>query len=607
MQEDSVLLAVHQGVVHRCARRSDGTVDLVAPAGTVPSRDFERIEDGSFVQRISESLPEALFTLRIRGIEHPDPLLGYLAPDPQTMIVQVRHQVWPGRQEEDLLRFPQPIPQDDDAAEPSISSIVTDLSVSVVAAAPTGWQRISIECHAMGDQVTLRSRVTLDDDAVHEWSPPAMVGQWFHRLRLVSYRPSLGAWFTAKYELKRGAPATVEFGDEFPEDGDAHDCFSDLWTLPRHARAIPAAMAQGALRAYEQSASTDRQNLGNETAPQDKPYTLLARLFDGFTNNDRPYVYRPAIAESEKDAILSFLDNGRVVLSSRGYTADLLHPERESLVPMAFLTDGRWVWPAAVAYYLRQHGIALAPDFVQHIRSSGYRPPKSVPRFALDRASAMAMGRPEPEAVPWEDYDRAAYALADMASRFRVSKRHYGIGRVKDQAWCMVRAGDRWAAFWYSETEDRREMEHVFDTVGQAATYIMGQLWQNYPSLQRDSDELLETYEVLDVPIPPSPPLENFEQFRYVKVSDLDVEQFGPPTSNLVYVPGTTVEQIVPVLHGDDSPRRLRLTGEWTVVSCVTQDGETRPGGVQAYILPQATGDYLHWGQIVELSAADGS
>ena len=112
---------------------------------------------------------------------------------------------------------------------------------------------------------------------------------------------------------------------------------------------------------------------------------------------------------------------------------------------------------------------------------------------------------------------------------------------------------------------------------------------------------------MLDLPIPPSPPLESFEHFTYITVSDFDVEQFGPPNSNLVYAPGTTADQIVPVLHGDSTPRRLRLIGEWTIVSCLTKGTENRPGGAQAYILPLATEGYLHWGQIVELSAADGS
>ncbi|CAM3649703.1 hypothetical protein KIPE111705_18815 [Kibdelosporangium persicum] len=610
MQEDSVLLAVQQGVVHRCARRSEGTVDLVAPIGTVPSSDFEQTEDGTFVQRISESLPEALFTFAVRGIDHPEPLLGYLAPDPETEIVQVRTTVWPGRRESDTRRFPMPVKHENDAPEPNTNTIATDMSVSVVAGAPNGWQQVDIRCDALGDRMELRCRITLEDGAIHHWSPPAIVGHWFHRLRMVSHRPGKGTWFQAKYELKRGAPAKIDLDYDFPGDNsDQLASYCELRVFPRHAEAIPVKLAQNALLAYEAVSDSARVDLvrGNSDTPAEKPYTLFARLFDGYTNNDRPYAYRPAIASSERDAILSFLESGRVVLSSRGYSPDLLHPERESLVPMAFLTDGKWVWSAAVAYYLRQHGIAPAPDFVEHIRAVDYRHPRSVPRFALDRASALAMGRPETEASSWDDYDRAAYALADMASRFRVSRRYYSTGRLKDQAWCMVREGDHWAAFWYSAEEDRREFEHLFDTVGQAATYLMGQLWQNYPNLQREPGELLEPYEVLDVPIPPSPPLENFERFTYVKVSDFDVEQFGPPVSNLVYAPGTTVEQIVPVLHGETAPRRLRLTGEWTIVSCFTKAGPNRPGGVQAYILPQATEGYLHWGQIVELSAADGS
>lgn len=598
-----MLLAVHQGAVHRCARRSDGTVDLVAPAGAVPSGDFERTEDGTFVQRISASLPEILFDMAVSGIEHTDPLTGRIAPDERTEIHQVRQVVWPAASEADWLRFPLPVPREQDTPEPNTGSIVTDLSVAVVTGAPSGWQRIAIDCDALGDRMSLRSRVTFDDGTVREWSPPALVGHWLHRLRMVSYRPSRGTWFAARYELNRGAPATIEFDDEFPDDATAHGCFSDLRALPRYAEAIPPAMAQAALVAYELAGHADRNNLvlGNENDQTGKPYSLLARLFDGFTSSDRPYVYRPAIATEERDAILSFLDNGKVVLSSTGRSPDLLHQDRESLVPMAFLTDGTWVWPAAVAYYLREHGIAPAPDFVQHIRSCGYRPARSVPRVALDRAAALVMGRPEPEAAAWEDYDRAAEALADMASRLRVSRRYYSSGELKDQAWCMVRDGDRWAAFWYSEAEKRREHEHVFDTVGQAATYIMGQLWQNQPSLRREPDEILEPHEVLDVPIPPSPPLANFEKFRYVTGTDLDVEQFGPPNSNVVYAPGTTVEQIAPVLHGDNSPHRLRLLGEWTLVSCVTKES-----GATAYILPQATGEYLHWGQIVELSSMDG-
>jgi len=33
------------------------------------------------------------------------------------------------------------------------------------------------------------------------------------------------------------------------------------------------------------------------------------------------------------------------------------------------LTDGRWVWPSDLGHYVREHGITLPSDFVEHVRS----------------------------------------------------------------------------------------------------------------------------------------------------------------------------------------------------------------------------------------------
>jgi hypothetical protein len=605
MNENKVLLAVHQGIAYKCSEFRDGAVDLIAPPGTVPSGNFERLADGTFVQRISASLPEALFEFVTRGIEHPEPVLGYVAPDAESVIWQVRFTMpLDGAVSRSLFpMLTETAPEQQ--PPPSTDALVTDLSVAVVAGAPIGWQRIEIECRAAGQQLALRSRVTFEDGRVLHWSPPAVVCQWFHRMRMTSYQPGAGSWFTANYTLDRGKPAVMEFGTDLPEDIENTDCVDELRYLPRHPSKIPAEMARMALAGHETYTAV---SLSSQPTPDAKPYTLMARTFDGTTVNDRLYAYRPALSPAERERILAYLNDGEVVLASRGLSPDLLDPQRPDKVPMLFLTDGKWVWAAAVGYYLQEHGIPPAPDFVEHIRSVRYRIPRSVPRIAMDRASAMAMGRPETEAAAWDDYDRAGYALRDMATRFRVSRRHYSIGRLKDQAWCMVREGDRWAAFWYWESEDRRELEHVFDIVSQAATYIIGQLWQNYPNLQREPGELIDAWEVLTHPIAPAPPLDNFEQYQYVTVSDIEVEQFGAPTGNVVYAPGTRFDQIVPQLaETSPAPRRLQLTGEWTITACLTKPDGDRAGGVVAYILPQATEGYLKWGQIVELSTADGA
>jgi hypothetical protein len=598
-----MLLAVHQGTVYQCGYGPDGTVELVAPAGTVPSSAFERLSDGTFVLRISTSLPEAVFSFEVEGVEHPDPTQGYVSQEPVT---QRRAIPRPSR---DRPRFPVTVRADEENPAPDTNSVVTDMTVTVTADAPQDWQRIEITCQAVGGLQILVAQVVLADGSQVHWSPPALVGQWFHRLRMVSFQPGAGTWYSARYQLDRGAAATVEYSEEPVDIGGPIDYVDDLRYLPRDAQTIPAWLSERVLVGFQSEQELDR----TVTSREEKPYSLLARLFDGVPANERPFVYRPAIAQAERDAILTYLDGAQVVLASRGLSPDLLapdreDPERENKVPMAYYTDGKWVWSASVAYYLREHNVPPAPDLVEHIRQQSYTLPRSVPRIAMGRASALAMDRPEPEATVKDDFDRAAFAVVDFTVRYQISRRYYSIGDIKDQAWCLVREGDRYAVFWYWADEDRRELEHVFDVVSQAATFMIGQIYLNFPNLQRAEGELLEPWEVMDQPVPPDPPINHFEQLKHVKVTDFEAVQFGPDTSIVLYEAGTTVEQIVPP-DGEVSPtpRRLRLLGDWTLLSCVTKASDDRSGGTQAYMLPQTASAYLRWGQIVEIPAETAS
>lgn len=50
-----------------------------------------------------------------------------------------------------------------------------------------------------------------------------------------------------------------------------------------------------------------------------------------------------------------------------------------------------WVWPGAVAHYLREHDVPPDPDFVPHIRARGFAVP-DVTESAKDRAIATVTG-----------------------------------------------------------------------------------------------------------------------------------------------------------------------------------------------------------------------
>jgi hypothetical protein len=38
-------------------------------------------------------------------------------------------------------------------------------------------------------------------------------------------------------------------------------------------------------------------------------------------------------------------------------------------------TDGVWVWPSDLSYYVEKYNLFLPPEFLQHVRSKDFCPP----------------------------------------------------------------------------------------------------------------------------------------------------------------------------------------------------------------------------------------
>ena len=115
-----------------------------------------------------------------------------------------------------------------------------------------------------------------------------------------------------------------------------------------------------------------------------------ARLFDGDGPDGRPYVSRPPVEPDERYRLLAYLENAPIALPAHEYEPDRLDPDPAGRrdVPTTFHTDGAWVWPGAVGYYLRHHDIAPEPDLVDHVRRSGFRLPEVDVRT---RAAAVSL------------------------------------------------------------------------------------------------------------------------------------------------------------------------------------------------------------------------
>lgn len=108
-----------------------------------------------------------------------------------------------------------------------------------------------------------------------------------------------------------------------------------------------------------------RQNPGERGFP-------LARVFDGVQPDGSPLIKRPNLDQQEIPALVAYLTRATVVLSAPGTTRDELVPSAPASVPRAFHTDGTWVWPAAVGYYLSLYRLPPQAELLAHIRARSY-------------------------------------------------------------------------------------------------------------------------------------------------------------------------------------------------------------------------------------------
>lgn len=73
-----------------------------------------------------------------------------------------------------------------------------------------------------------------------------------------------------------------------------------------------------------------------------------------------------------KARLLGFLGGGGLVLHAPGLRPDRLDPPRADSVPLGYVTDGSWIWPLELAYYLGEHDVLPPRELLDHARSQEY-------------------------------------------------------------------------------------------------------------------------------------------------------------------------------------------------------------------------------------------
>ncbi|NGY58548.1 TNT domain-containing protein [Lentzea sp. NEAU-D13] len=258
-------------------------------------------------------------------------------------------------------------------------ALVKQIGLTLMRAAPEDWRSVIAQYRATGRYFELEAELRLQDGTSHSWAVPQDVASLFARLRAGMHREGRGSWTNARYQLDHPSSYNLDFDRaepswQTPPPQQAY--FDEMRFFPRVDENVPDWL---------------RRRLNPPT-----PVFRTVRVFDGAGPGGRPSVNRPPVPEPEVAPLLAYLSNAPVAVAGRGFDADVLDRESPQVVPSGFQTDGAWIWPVGVSYYLRKYGVPPEPELVERARAAGF----SLPEVSEESRLAAAANLGAPAAPP---------------------------------------------------------------------------------------------------------------------------------------------------------------------------------------------------------------
>jgi hypothetical protein len=92
------------------------------------------------------------------------------------------------------------------------------------------------------------------------------------------------------------------------------------------------------------------------------------------------------VTEQDRAGVAAYLDSGAVVTGSTGRdTTDAIAADGTVIGPLLVLTDGRFVWPSDLSYYVRNYGADVGAELLATARAN-----RTAPTLTTQEVQAVA-------------------------------------------------------------------------------------------------------------------------------------------------------------------------------------------------------------------------
>ncbi|GAB3252030.1 hypothetical protein [Kineosporia babensis] len=98
-------------------------------------------------------------------------------------------------------------------------------------------------------------------------------------------------------------------------------------------------------------------------------------LPDGESLRDAVTAGRSEPSGGQKEKLADYLWGNTVLAATASLVDDVLDPALKAVAPLEMITDGAWVWPRDLAYYVETYDAVVPLPFVLHIELRGWQQP----------------------------------------------------------------------------------------------------------------------------------------------------------------------------------------------------------------------------------------